>query len=80
MTAPMMSQQMYKAHEAFSKAHPEWAHLALKAVNRWGRGEVTLAQSVAEALMQAYEDGKNGVEIVAPAPQPTTKKIIRRTR
>lgn len=78
-TPTSMSQKAYREHATFCEANPAWASRAVAATNRWGAGEVTLVVAIAEALMQAYADGKAGVKIEKPAPTLSTV-IRRRTR
>lgn len=71
-------QQMYHAHMEFGDKHPEWAQMALSAINSWGRAERTLAHAIGEALMEAHRMGQEG-ESPSYIP-PTAPKIVRRSR
>ncbi len=74
-----MNMKTYHAQEKFSKENPEWAAAAMAAINRWGRGEATIMHAVGEALKEAYENGRNGVAVVAPPPK-VVSRVIRRSR
>jgi len=80
--------KVYVAHGEFGDAHPGWMGMALAAINRWGRNEVTLAQAIGEALIEASALGGEP-EYTTPArpkvirrgrPAPTATRVIRRAR
>ena len=48
------------AQAAFGDEHPEFIAIAMRVVNRWGKGDVLLPHAIGEALQDAYIRGRDG--------------------
>lgn len=64
----LVTQAIYKAGQLFSKEHPAAMAMAMKAVNQWGKQEMTLQHAIGEAIREAHEAGSRGEPLTEDAP------------
>lgn len=72
-------QDAYRAHIAYGEQEPEAMGLALQVINRWGSGEATLAQAIAEQLKACYNSGIEREMFPYEAPPPPSS-VMRRAK